>query len=209
MILTSMVALLLVPLLFGWRVVHINGSSYGVTVANLQQQEATGIMSSTIATSSKKNKSKHRKKNMAAMADILADSAINNSSALLIHGESVKDKQMRFSADCQQQQHLQQQHLQGPVSGGDGPESDAAAVATVPANPSPPPSPTFSHDPGAVSAVAGSGGGVGVSEGVVGATQLSGRSYVTEDGAVVIGRLRVGPGILGYGSAGGRKAASD
>jgi hypothetical protein len=28
------------------------------------------------------------------------------------------------------------------------------------------------------------------------------RSYVDEDGAVVIGRLRVGPGILGYGSAG-------
>lgn len=33
------------------------------------------------------------------------------------------------------------------------------------------------------------------------------RSWVDVDGAVVIGRLRVGPGILGYGSAGGCNAA--
>lgn len=33
------------------------------------------------------------------------------------------------------------------------------------------------------------------------------RSYVDESGAVVIGRLRVGPGVLGYGSAGARRVS--
>jgi hypothetical protein len=37
---------------------------------------------------------------------------------------------------------------------------------------------------------------------------LTSRSYVDDDGAVVIGRLRVGPGILGYGSAGEGPAAA-
>jgi hypothetical protein len=32
----------------------------------------------------------------------------------------------------------------------------------------------------------------------------SSRSYVDDSGAVVIGRLRVGPAVLGYGSAGER-----
>eukprot|EP00775_Hariotina_reticulata_P013052 gene13052-13179_t len=46
-----------------------------------------------------------------------------------------------------------------------------------------------------------SAGGVSAGGGMEGGV-LASRSYVDEDGAVVIGRLRVGPGILGYGSAG-------
>lgn len=115
-----------------------------------------------------------------------------------------------IAVDHQQQQEQQQasQNGEAQFSSGDPNISNALSpgIAPVPTDsipPSPAPSAPSPHpeDPpssAAADAAAANAGGPGGR----GAHMLQHRSYVDEDGAVVIGRLKVGPKQLGFGSAG-------
>eukprot|EP00878_Enallax_costatus_P018795 GHUV01019807.1.p1 GENE.GHUV01019807.1~~GHUV01019807.1.p1 ORF type:complete len:727 (+),score=262.17 GHUV01019807.1:265-2445(+) len=201
-IVASIIALLLLPVLLGWRAHSSSRSSTALAPQQLQPRaQGTFISSSALpASSASKKKTKHKKKPTSMTADLFADSAMNGQSAISEDG-IVTSETSRLLTDVELSQQQQREWLNPPSNGAVSPIPPAAGSATASSSPSPLPDPS-ALSPGALSPVPGSAGSAAVSEAGSGVGQLTSRSYVCEDGAVVIGRLRVGPGILGYGSAG-------
>lgn len=195
-ILGSLLALLLLlpALMFGWKPMWSSSIS-DVSAVVLAQHMSPAVVVSEVtpaaaspSASIKKTKIKHKKKAAASAADSRAtDGGMNG---LQSNGD---EHGVAVNGDLSQQ-HAQLQPSPSSVSDSLAPPISADCAVNWPSVPRSP-------EPGSLSPVpAGSGGGAAGSEG--GAGQLGTRSYVDDDGAVVIGRLRVGPGILGYGSAG-------
>jgi hypothetical protein len=94
-------------------------------------------------------------------------------------------------------QHGQQQEASPPLQ-----QQPQQALPPLSSHDSSQLSQQHTEDPGSLMSRRGS-----ASEGGPGLSYGASRSYVDETGAVVIGRLRVGPCVLGYGSAGEGRVA--
>uniref|UniRef100_A0A383VZQ0 non-specific serine/threonine protein kinase n=1 Tax=Tetradesmus obliquus TaxID=3088 RepID=A0A383VZQ0_TETOB len=213
LVLMAAVALLLLPLLYTWRA--FRAASRKASTAAAPAAAGSPAKSSKKAKSKKSNKSSNKSAAAADDADADADtdaselqqltatSAVNGlepgfdpvavaASAPAISSSGGFEPLARSSSE------MQALLAAGAAlhAGASGQASRAGSAAgSIRGLGSPVRSPTPS-DPGALSPVPD----VGASGNTPG--MMTTRSYVDEDGAVVIGRLRVGPGILGYGSAG-------
>jgi hypothetical protein len=198
LVLMGAVVLLLLPLLYAWRAYR---------TAKASAVAAVPAAAGSPAKPSKKAKSKKSKSsNKAAAADAEAEAAeLQQLTATAVNGlepgfdpVASSPPAISSSGDIERSSSEMQALLAAgqALHAGSGQVSRAASAAgSVMGIGSPLRSPTPS-DPGAISPVP-DGASSGNTPGM-----MTTRSYVDEDGAVVIGRLRVGPGILGYGSAG-------
>lgn len=216
LVLMAAVALLLLPLLYTWRA--FRAASRKASTAAAPAAAGSPAKCSKKAKAKKSNKSSNKSAAAADDADADADaselqqltatSAVNGlepgfdpvavaASAPAISSSGGFEPLARSSSE------MQALLAAGAAlhAGASGQASRAGSAAgAIRGLGSPVRSPTPS-DPGALSPVPD----VGASGNTPG--MMTTRSYVDEDGAVVIGRLRVGPGILGYGSAGEAAAA--
>jgi hypothetical protein len=196
LVLMAAVAALLLPLLYVLK-------TYRAASSKALATSAAPPAAGSPAKASKKSKSKKGKQsNKAAAADAdaaelqeLTATAVNGmqpgfdpvaSSAPAVSSGDIErsSSEMQALLAAGQALHAGSSQMSRPAS--------AAGSAMGVGSPLRSPSPS---DPGAISPVPD--GASGNTPGM-----MTTRSYVDEDGAVVIGRLRVGPGILGYGSAG-------
>eukprot|EP00879_Flechtneria_rotunda_P013807 GHRR01014420.1.p1 GENE.GHRR01014420.1~~GHRR01014420.1.p1 ORF type:complete len:470 (+),score=187.68 GHRR01014420.1:1045-2454(+) len=193
LVLTTIVALLLVPFLFGWTAIPWKGTSArAVAMQPMTANSSPAVpgpspMGTQSASPSPARKCQKRgatkaAQNGSATAEVVADSSQHIGNG----GDAV-----HFSIGVGH--HFTSQTAAAAAGSTAASRAGSATVAcslvpqSLQAAASPVPAPNIA---------AMSDGGV------VAATLMQARSYVDEDGAVVIGRLRVGPGILGYGSAG-------
>jgi hypothetical protein len=190
------VVLLLLPLVYGF-ITYRPASSKALAIS--------AAPAGSPAKASKKSKSKKGKQsNKAAAADADADAGeLQELTATAVNGmqpgfDPVASSAPVVSSGDMECSSSEMQALlaagQALHAGGGQLSRPASAAGSLMGVGSPIRSPSPS-DPGAISPVPdmASGNTPGM---------MTTRSYVDEDGAVVIGRLRVGPGILGYGSAG-------
>lgn len=208
LLLTGLAGLLLLPLLFGWRVYRISSSK----APAMQPVPLADGAATASPSKAKKSKGRGKAKKQAAGDDstaapvlgngVASDQDVVNSDASSGAHSSSNDLQQQFAAAAAAAAAAAPAGQAPDVGSAQAlrPPSAAGSVSASPAPPSPSTS-ALGSDLGAVSPLplspVAAEGSFGGAHGT-----LASRSYVDEDGAVVIGRLRVGPGILGYGSAG-------
>lgn len=201
----SILALLLLPVLLRSRAYSSSRRNTALAPTQLQPHvQGTMIKAAVSPSSASKEDAKQKKVAAAMAADVFADSATNGEDTAM-EGVQVASVTSHSLNGLQLQQHHDQQqqpNQPGPLSNGAlSPAFSAADLLVANGSPSSLVDPGL-LSPGGLSPVPASGGSAGVSEAGSGVGQPISRSYLDEDGAVVIGRLRVGPGILGYGSGG-------
>jgi hypothetical protein len=199
LVLMAALVLLLLPLMYAWRAYYTASRSASALAA------ASAAAGSPAKASKKAKAKKSKASNKAAAADADASELQQLTASAAVNGlepgfDPVASPAPAISSsnDIERSSSSEMQALLAAgqaLHAGSGQVSRAASAAgSVMGIGSPLRSPS-SSDHGAISPVPDVGGGS-----TPGMTTT--RSYVDEDGAVVIGRLRVGPGILGYGSAG-------
>lgn len=193
-IMAVLVALLLLPtLLWGWRQYIANTAAVMNTSGTAQNKQAQQLDRQGVATKAKaKSKSRSKAKDRSTTPPSGGSTAVGARTWIEDLGVELVDGQVLRGAGQpqfdQQAMYSDDVYQQPGINGGYGPHSRSANGLG------------HAHAGDDARYTGGQGGAGGADHQLM--DRIPSRSYVDQNGAVVIGRLRVGPGVLGYGSAG-------